>query len=115
MKLILILVAAVLSYFSAPFVGNFYAHYVPQYGSFILGINDSINISGFFISFIFFTTLILSVKSYKNNLSTILWVNIPLLLLVNSSVNWRFFYFPCGLFLLALAIGYLTNKFQHKM
>ena len=115
MKLILILVAAVLSYFSAPFVGNFYAQYVPHYGSFILGINDSINISGFFISFIFFTTLILSVKSYKNNLSTILWVNIPLLLLVNSSVNWRFFYFPCGLFLLALAIGYLTNKFQHTI
>jgi hypothetical protein len=114
-RLILIFVAAVLSYFSAPFVGNFYAQYVPHYGSFVLDLGDSIYISGFAISFVFFATLLLSAKSFKQNLNIILWIFIPLLLWINSAVNWRFFYFPCGLFLLALAIGYLTNKFQHKI
>lgn len=115
MKIILFFIAVILSVLTSTFVGDFYAGHIPHYGSFVLGINDSVKISGFFISLLFFIPIFLGIREFIRNLRLIMWLTIPVLILVTSSVNGKFFYFPLGFWLAGLGIAYLVNKVTNRL
>jgi hypothetical protein len=110
----LFIVAVVLSFFTASYVGTWYNQITPQYGNFVIGSNDAMLFAGWLMSFGFFVPFIFSLFGFKENKNwiTVLLI-IPALLWLSSDPY--HIYIPVIFGLVAFALAKLIRFIISKL
>lgn len=100
-----------LSIVTAPYFGNWYDKFSPQYGSAFWGPDktDAISIVGFFVAYAFLIPLIFALFGYGNRKKLIFWSLLPIALLW-LFVDINYIYIPVILALIGFCVAWVLRK-----
>lgn len=107
-KILLFIIALVLSYLTAPYFGSWYNTISPQHGGWMVGGNQAVFFAGIIVSYIFFIPFVYGLFGIKRNKNWIIWPLLPAVLLMLGADKYHF-YIPALLIIGALALAWLVG------
>jgi hypothetical protein len=115
-KIGILVVILVLSYLTAPYFGNWYNKFSPQYGGWLTSNEQAISFAGFFIAYIFFIPLAYGLFGIIRNKYWMMGLLLPVVLLMFAADR-PHFYIPVLLIIIALMLAWIVRlvifKFRH--
>ena len=115
-NIVLFVAVLILSYFTAPYFGDWYNKFYPQHGSWIVSRSDSIFFAGLLLSYVVLIPFVFELFGTGNKKKWMMWSLLPiiLLLLLADASN---IYIPILASIIAFAlakiINFIISKFKH--